>query len=79
MKASDNTFAKLKLAEGAAPATPDAGEVALYAKTGGLLYAKDDAGAETLVSTAYDNTASGLAATTMQAAIDELAAMIAAP
>jgi hypothetical protein len=33
-----------------APGTPSAGQVALYAKTDGLLYSKDDAGAETLVS-----------------------------
>jgi hypothetical protein len=36
--------------EGAAPATPAGGKVRLYAKTDGLLYSKDDAGAETLVS-----------------------------
>lgn len=36
--------------EAAAPATPAAGDVRLYAKTDGLLYSKDDAGAETLVS-----------------------------
>ncbi len=33
-----------------APATPAAGKVALYAKADGLLYSKDDAGVETLVS-----------------------------
>jgi hypothetical protein len=48
--ASDNNFPKVILVEAAAPATPDAGEVKLYAKTDGLLYSKDDAGAETLVS-----------------------------
>ena len=48
--ASDNQFPKLILVEGAAPATPSAGEVKLYAKADGLLYSKDDAGAETLVS-----------------------------
>lgn len=36
--------------EGAAPATPAASKVRLYAKTDGLLYSKDDAGTETLVS-----------------------------
>lgn len=36
--------------EGAAPATPAAAKVRLYAKADGLLYSKDDAGAETLVS-----------------------------
>jgi len=47
MKVSDNNFAKLKLVEGAAPDTPDAGQVVLYAKTGGGVFAKDDAGTET--------------------------------
>jgi hypothetical protein len=37
-------------AEIAAPATPASGNVRLYAKADGLLYSKDDAGAETLVS-----------------------------
>jgi len=41
---------KVHFAEGSAAATPDAGEVVIYAKTDGLLYSKDDAGAETLVS-----------------------------
>jgi hypothetical protein len=36
--------------EGAAPSTPAASDVILYAKTDGLLYSKDDAGTETLVS-----------------------------
>lgn len=49
-KASDNVFPKVEFAEGAAPATPGASKVRLYAKTDGLLYSKDDAGAETLVS-----------------------------
>jgi hypothetical protein len=48
--ASDNVFPKVILEEGAAPATPSSGEVKLYAKTDGLLYSKDDAGTETLVS-----------------------------
>jgi hypothetical protein len=34
----------------AAPSTPGANKVALYAKSDGLLYSKDDAGAEILVS-----------------------------
>ena len=33
--------------EGAASATPNTGEVVMYAKTDGLLYSKDDAGVET--------------------------------
>lgn len=40
----------LRLKEAAAPATPDTGEVVLYAKSDGLFYSKDDAGTETLVS-----------------------------
>lgn len=36
--------------EGAAPSTPAANKVILYAKSDGLLYSKDDAGMETLVS-----------------------------
>ena len=48
--ASDNVFPKLILSEGAAPATPSANQVKLYAKSDGLLYSKDDAGTETLVS-----------------------------
>ncbi|HEY8354568.1 MAG TPA: hypothetical protein VIK69_06075 [Methylophilaceae bacterium] len=47
MKASDNKFPKLILTEGAAPATPDAGTVKVYAKADGLVYAMDDTGAET--------------------------------
>ena len=47
MKASDNEFPKLLFVEGAAPATPAAGQVVAYAKTDGLLYAKDDVGTET--------------------------------
>jgi hypothetical protein len=36
--------------ESAAPSTPASGRVALYAKSDGLFYSKDDTGAETLVS-----------------------------
>jgi hypothetical protein len=49
-KASDNLFPKVILVEAAAPATPASGTVIAYAKTDGLLYSKDDAGVETLVS-----------------------------
>lgn len=41
---------KLLFDEGAAPSTPASTNVALYAKADGLLYSKDDAGTETLVS-----------------------------
>lgn len=43
-------MAQITLAEGSAASTPSSGNVALYAKTDGLLYAKDDAGDELLVS-----------------------------
>lgn len=43
-------MAQITFAEGSAASTPSSGNVALYAKTDGLLYAKDDAGAEKLVS-----------------------------
>lgn len=36
--------------EAAAPSTPPSGQVVLYAKTDGLLYSKDDAGAESALS-----------------------------
>jgi hypothetical protein len=39
-------MAKLLLAEGAAPDTPASGKIAVYAKTDGKLYWKDDAGTE---------------------------------
>ena len=39
-------MAQIILDEGAAPSTPASGKVALYAKTDGLFYAKDDAGTE---------------------------------
>ncbi len=41
---------RLDFTEGAAPATPAASAVRLYAKADGLIYSKDDAGVETLVS-----------------------------
>jgi hypothetical protein len=63
--------------EGVAASTPSAGKVALYAKADGLLYSKDDTGAETLVSggaggggggTPFDGTfAEGAAPTTPSA------------
>ena len=46
---------KLLFDEGAAPSTPASTNVAVYAKSDGLMYSKDDAGTETLMS-------SGLAA-----------------
>ena len=49
-KVDENLFPKVIYVEGAAPATPSAGTVIQYAKADGLLYSKDDAGTETLVS-----------------------------
>lgn len=43
---SENRFPKVRMVEGAAPATPASGEIVVYAKSDGLLYWKDDAGAE---------------------------------
>lgn len=51
---SANRFPKIRLVEGAAAATPAAGEVHLYVKADGLLYWKDDAGVEYAVSTGGD-------------------------
>jgi hypothetical protein len=44
------TNTKLEINEAAAPDTPSTGKVALYAKTDGLFYSKDDAGTETAFS-----------------------------
>jgi hypothetical protein len=43
-------FPKLNYATGSAPATPSSGNVVTYAKADGLMYSKDDAGVETLMS-----------------------------
>lgn len=59
--------------EGSAPATPASGKVITYAKTDGLMYSKDDAGTETLMSVGSGGamtyvgsaTVSGAAATTL--------------
>jgi hypothetical protein len=45
--ASENVFPEVLLEEVAAPAAAATGQVRLYAKSGGTLYSKDDAGAET--------------------------------
>lgn len=42
--------ASVTYTEGAAPSTPASGKVITYAKTDGLMYSKDDAGTETLMS-----------------------------
>ena len=41
---------KIPYIEAAAPSTPASGQVVTYAKTDGLMYSKDDAGTETLMS-----------------------------
>jgi len=41
---------KLTFPEAAAPGTPAASKVVIYAKSDGLMYSKDDAGAETVMS-----------------------------
>lgn len=42
---------QLKLGEQAAASTPESGSVVIYPKTDGLLYAKDDVGTESMVTT----------------------------
>lgn len=49
----------LQYAEGAAPETPAAGIVRIYAKTDGMLYVKNDAGVETPLGSAATLTAKG--------------------
>jgi hypothetical protein len=49
-KASDNVFSRFLVSEGGSTATPASGRVTMYAKADGLVYSKDDAGTETLVS-----------------------------
>lgn len=46
---ADNAV-KIPFTEAAAPSTPAAGKVVVYAKADGLMYSKDDAGTETLMS-----------------------------
>jgi len=49
-KASDNVFPRFLVSEGGSTATPGAAQVTVYAKADGLLYSKDDAGVEKLLS-----------------------------
>lgn len=49
-KIQDIDIPHLEFAEGAAPGTPASAIVRLYAKADGLLYSKDDAGVETVVT-----------------------------
>lgn len=59
LKVSEQAYPSTRYTEVAAPSTPAAGEVIVYAKSDGLVYAKDDAGTETALS----NAASGSVAT----------------
>jgi hypothetical protein len=61
---------KLTYIEGAAPSTPAASRVVIYAKADGLMYSKDDAGSETLMSAG----GGGIAATIFDAKGDLIAA-----
>lgn len=69
----NNTFgvSALKVAESAAPSTPASGFLSIYAKTDGVLYAKDDAGTESALSSAgmqpLDATLTAFAALTIAA------------
>lgn len=57
-KASDNIFAKFKLSEGTAWATPSSGQGVMYAKSSdSLLYYKNDAGTEYTLSQTAGGTA----------------------
>jgi hypothetical protein len=55
-KASDNVYPRLLISEGGSTATPSANRVTVYAKSDGLLYSKDDAGAETALGGVADIT-----------------------
>lgn len=55
---------KIQYAEVAAPSTPGTGKVVTYAKADGLMYSKDDAGTETLMSSGADGSAAHIADTT---------------
>lgn len=52
LKVSEQAYPSTRYTEAAAPATPAAGEVIVYAKSDGLLYQKDDAGTETQLANA---------------------------
>lgn len=68
-KASDNVFPRFLISEGGSTATPASGRVTMYAKADGLLYSKDDAGAETALGGG-----SGIPATILDAKGDIIAA-----
>ena len=55
-------FARLQFQEGSAPATPSSTQVEIYAKSDGLMYSKDDAGTETLMSSGPVSASTGLLA-----------------
>lgn len=54
-KIEEITAPSLTYAEVAAPATPAAGKVVIYAKADGLMYSKDDAGVETCLGSSFSS------------------------
>lgn len=65
-----DTAVKIPFQEAAAPSTPASTKVVIYAKSDGLMYSKDDAGVETLMS----GGSSGIPATIVDAKGDIIAA-----
>ena len=57
LKVSEQAYPSTRYTEAAAPATPAAGEVIIYAKADGNLYQKDDAGTETALAGAAGSVA----------------------
>lgn len=66
-----DTAVKIPFQEAAAPSTPASTKVVIYAKSDGLMYSKDDAGTETLMSSGGG---SGIPATIFDAKGDIIAA-----
>jgi hypothetical protein len=56
LKVSEQAYPSTRYTEAAAPSTPASGEVIIYAKSDGLLYSKDDAGAESSLANAVAGT-----------------------
>jgi hypothetical protein len=85
-KGSENVFPIVRYAEGATPATPDAGEVHTFASTGGQMFQIDDAGTVTAMSAVipdaadvpFDDTGLSITADDVQEAIGELDAALGA-
>lgn len=75
-KLQDITTPLLQFTEGAAAATPASGVVVIYAKSDGLLYGKNDAGNEALLSSASVNQSMTIALSDESTAITTGAAKI---